>query len=173
MGCDQSHPKINPKDMPVVSRRGSEEAGSTRGRRASAQSQPAADVKVHSMISTSFDVNHADIMKIPLGEVTDEELMAEVARRKIDVHHNITDSLVRETYVVGDKIGEGASGAVYSCQNKHSGLKYALKVVRKDQVMNDLESMVTEIEIMKRVRHRHVVCMYELYEVIHFFFFAS
>lgn len=30
--------------------------------------------------------------------------------------------------------------------------------------MNDLDSMLTEIDIMKRVRHRHVVCMYELYE---------
>lgn len=30
--------------------------------------------------------------------------------------------------------------------------------------MNDMTSMGTEIEIMKRVRHRHVVSMYELFE---------
>ncbi len=30
--------------------------------------------------------------------------------------------------------------------------------------MNDAQSMSTEIEIMKRIRHRHVVSMYELYE---------
>ncbi|CAM9314881.1 unnamed protein product, partial [Ectocarpus fasciculatus] len=90
--------------------------------------------------------------------------MAEVARRKLDVHHNITDNLVRETYIVGDKLGHGASGEVYMATHKHSKHKFALKIIRKDQVMNDLQSMVTEIEIMKRVRHRHVVSMYELYE---------
>lgn len=30
--------------------------------------------------------------------------------------------------------------------------------------MNDAQSMSTEIEIMKRVRHRNVCNMYELYE---------
>ena len=30
--------------------------------------------------------------------------------------------------------------------------------------MNDIASMTTEIEIMKRVRHRHVVSLYELFE---------
>lgn len=30
--------------------------------------------------------------------------------------------------------------------------------------MNDAQSMSTEIEIMKRIRHRNVVSMYELYE---------
>ena len=30
--------------------------------------------------------------------------------------------------------------------------------------MNDAQSMSTEIEIMKRIRHRHIVSMYELYE---------
>ena len=30
--------------------------------------------------------------------------------------------------------------------------------------MNDAQSMGTEIEIMKRVRHRNIVSMYELYE---------
>ena len=30
--------------------------------------------------------------------------------------------------------------------------------------MNCTQSMSTEIEIMKRIRHRHIVSMYELYE---------
>ena len=37
-------------------------------------------------------------MKIPLGEVTDEQLLAEVARRKLDLHNQITDALVKESY---------------------------------------------------------------------------
>ena len=135
-----------------------------KGRRASSQTATQKDIKVHSMISTSFDKDHENTMLLPLCEITDEELMAEVARRKLDVHHNITDNLVRETYIIGDKLGHGASGEVYLTTHKHTKHKFALKIIRKDQVMNDLQSMVTEIEIMKRVRHRHVVSMYELYE---------
>lgn len=140
------------------------EAPNAKGRRASSQTATQKDIKVHSMISTSFDHDHDNTLLLPLCEVTDEELMAEVARRKLDVHHNITDQLVRETYIIGDKLGSGASGEVYLTTHKHSKIKFALKIIRKDQVMNDLQSMVTEIEIMKRVRHRHVVSMYELYE---------
>jgi protein serine kinase H len=135
-----------------------------RPRRATNQTATQKDIKVHSMISTSFDKDHENTMLIPLGEVTDEELMAEVARRKLDVHHNITDHLVRETYELKEKLGHGASGEVYLALHKTSRIKFACKIIRKDQVMNDLQSMVTEIEIMKRVRHRHVVSMYELYE---------
>ena len=39
-----------------------------------------------------------------------------------------------------------------------------LKVVKKNSNMNDAQSMSTEIEIMKRIRHRNIVSMYELYE---------
>jgi len=41
---------------------------------------------------------------------------------------------------------------------------YYSKVVRKNSSMNDAQSMSTEIEIMKRIRHRNIVSMYELYE---------
>lgn len=149
---------------PQLASSGQSSTSSNKPRRASTQTAPAKDIKVHSMISTSFDLDHNNTMLLPLGECTDEELMAEVARRKLDVHHKITDDLVRETYTIGQKLGAGASGEVFSCTHKTSHQKFALKVVRKDQVMNDLQSMVTEIEIMKRVRHRHVVSMYELYE---------
>ena len=37
-------------------------------------------------------------------------------------------------------------------------------MIKKDGQMNDSESMNTEIEIMKRVRHENVVTLYELFE---------
>jgi len=122
------------------------------------------DIKVHSMISTSFSVDPAGAMLTPLGEASDEELLAEVARRKLDIRHDITDKVVKETYDFGPTLGKGASGYVLKVTNRHTCEKYALKVVEKNDTMNDMESMMTEIEIMKRVRHRHIVCMYELYE---------
>ena len=58
---------------------------------------------------------------------------------------------------------------IYMYTNIHTiyiyiGTRYACKVILKDTKMNDAQSMSTEIEIMKRIRHRHVVAMYELFE---------
>lgn len=100
----------------------------------------------------------------PLGEVSDESLLAEVARRHLDIHDKITDSMVKETYAVGKVLGHGASGEVYNVTHKITGKQFACKVVKKNANMNDAQSMSTEIEIMKRIRHRHIVSMYELYE---------
>ena len=124
------------------------------------------DIKIHACTENYLDPDHENALMTPLGEVTDEQLLAEIVRRKIDIHHNVTESLVRETYVFETHIGHGASGEVFLVSNRFTNEKYACKVVRKDTTINDSKSMSTEIEIMKRIRHRNIVAMYELYEVI-------
>ena len=64
-----------------------------------------------------MDFDHRAAMKIPLGEVSDEQLMAEVARRNLDLHDKITDALVKETYELGRVLGHGASGEVLQCMS--------------------------------------------------------
>lgn len=122
------------------------------------------DIKIHTVVTGELDYDHEAAMCIPLGEVTDEQLLAEVARRHLDLHSKITDTLVKETYEVGKLLGHGASGEVVQVTHKVSRQPFACKVVKKNANMNDAQSMSTEIEIMKRIRHRHVVSMYELYE---------
>ena len=61
-------------------------------------------------------------------------------------------------------LGQGSSGSVYRVKRKHTEEIFACKVIRRDDSMNDFQSMINEIEIMKRVRHRHIVSMQELYE---------
>ena len=137
-----------------------------RGRSVSTMNQHTVnpDIKVHTVVSSELDCNHAASMKIPLGDCSDEQLMAEVARRKLDLHDKITDAVVKETYELGRTLGVGASGEVVLATHKVTKAKFACKVVRKDSTMNDAQSMSTEIEIMKRIRHPNVVSMYELYE---------
>jgi serine/threonine protein kinase len=122
------------------------------------------EIKIHTVVTGDLDCDHEAAMAIPLGEVTDEQLLAEVARRKLDLHDKITDALVKETYEVREILGHGASGEVVKVVHKSSGSPFACKIVKKNANMNDAQSMSTEIEIMKRIRHRHVVSMYELYE---------
>lgn len=121
-------------------------------------------IKIHSTVTGDLDADHEASMRIPLGECTDEQLLGEVARRKIDLQDHISDDFVKKTYEFGQFLGKGASGDVISVTHKVSKRVYAMKRVLKDSTMNDAASMSTEIEILKRVRHRHLCCMYELYE---------
>jgi serine/threonine protein kinase len=122
------------------------------------------DIKIHTVVSAELDYDHETAMTLPLGEVSDEQLLAEVARRKLDLHDKITDNLVKETYEFGKILGHGASGEVVQVTHKVTAKQFACKIVKKNSNMNDAQSMSTEIEIMKRIRHRNVVSMYELYE---------
>lgn len=63
------------------------------------------EIKVHSVVSAELDFDHETAMTIPLGEVSDEQLLAEVARRRLDLHDKITDALVKETYDFGKILG--------------------------------------------------------------------
>ena len=53
------------------------------------------DIKVHTVVSAELDFDHESAMRLPLGEVSDEQLLAEVARRKLDLHDRITDAMVK------------------------------------------------------------------------------
>lgn len=122
------------------------------------------DLTVHTVISSDLDCDHAAAMELPLGEVSDEQLIAEFARRKLDVRQRITDSLVKETYTFGEVLGRGASATVYKVSHNITCGSFACKVVEQDPKMNDAKSMSTEIEIMKRIRHKNILSMYELFE---------
>ena len=124
----------------------------------------AKDIAIHAEICTELDENHAAAQEIPLGRCTDEQLLAELKIRGLDVHERITVDLVKEKYIFNEVLGHGASGEVTLVTNKRNGEKYACKVVQKDGGMNDASSMSTEIEIMKRLRHRNICSMIELYE---------
>jgi hypothetical protein len=47
-------------------------------------------LKVHAMVSSELVANLNDCLNVPLCEASDEQILAEVARRKLDLHANIT-----------------------------------------------------------------------------------
>ena len=111
-----------------------------------------------------LDYDHAKALDVPLRDCTDEQLIVELARRKVDIQHRVTSELVTKYYHFEKLLGHGASGKVYLVYHRVTGEKFACKVIKKDGQMNDAESMNTEIEIMKRVRHDNIVTLYELFE---------
>lgn len=123
------------------------------------------DMDHTSTVAPDYDMNeHKRSAKIPLEAATDDELLGEVLQRKLILHEEIDEELVKETYDMGKILGVGASGKVHLVTHRETGRQFACKVIVKDSKMNDAQSMSTEIEIMKRMRHQNVVTMYELYE---------
>lgn len=65
-----------------------------------------------------------------------------------------------EEYILSDKLGEGSFGVVWKATNINSKKVYAMKVV---PIADDLESLVSEIKIMKEVlkffQKKNAICI--------------
>lgn len=99
-----------------------------------------------------------------LKDCTYEQLLSEIARRNLDIQEEVTFELVKKTYRIEKELGKGVSGVVHLVYHKGLKRRFACKVIEKNGPVNDLLSMTTEVEIMKRVRHPRIVSLYELYE---------
>ena len=121
-------------------------------------------VDVHVQLSVELDAHHEVALETKLKDCTDDQILAEIARRGLDVQTSVSESLVKDKYKFEKLLGHGASGEVHLVKHKKTGQRFACKVIKQDGGMNDADSMGTEIEIMKRIRHKNVVSLYELFE---------
>lgn len=102
--------------------------------------------------------------KTLLKNSTYEELVTEIARRNLDTQDEITFELLKKTYTILKQIGKGSSGVVHLVYHKELNQHFACKVIEKSGPINDVQSMKTEIEIMKLVKHPRVVSLHQLFE---------
>jgi len=100
----------------------------------------------------------------PLKDCSDEQLLAELEQRNIHLHDKVTRDLVNSKYTFGKLLGQGSSAAVYAAVHNRSKVSVAIKVIKKNDDMNDDESMRTELEILKMIHHRYILNCHELYE---------
>jgi serine/threonine protein kinase len=72
------------------------------------------------------------------------------------------------SYILGAELGEGAFGKVKVATHIHTGEKVAIKILDKDQIMQEGEEDIIrvqkEIAILKKLRHKNIVQLYELME---------
>lgn len=74
--------------------------------------------------------------------------------------------LVEKTYKFGTLVGKGASAEVYEVQHRRSGLKYACKVIRCNNHMNDRQTMAGEANALLALKHHphaNITGLHELY----------
>ena len=63
------------------------------------------------------------------------------------------------------KLGSGLAGSVYAVVSKATGDKFALKIVSKRDMDASMQArLLTEIDLMKKVDHPHVIRLYEVYD---------
>ena len=69
-----------------------------------------------------------------------------------------------DKYLRGKKLGKGTFGSVYECQNKIFSNKVAMKIIKKNYLMNN-SLIKNEIDILKKLSHPNIVKIYEFYEL--------
>jgi len=67
-----------------------------------------------------------------------------------------------DKYIVQEELGRGAFSVVKLAVEKETGVKYAVKMINKSNVGQDMARLATEMEILKRVNHPNVIQLKEI-----------
>jgi len=78
-------------------------------------------------------------------------------------------------YSIGDRLGEGAYGEVYTCIRKDNGDKRAIKRIRKidGEYELDLKDFIQETNMLRSIPHPNIVQIFEMFEDEHFFYIVT
>jgi len=71
---------------------------------------------------------------------------------------------IREKYVIGEEIGRGGFSVVVEATSKQDSEKFAVKIVEKSLIAEDIKLLKREVEIMKQVEHPNILKLIEIYE---------
>ena len=77
----------------------------------------------------------------------------------LSLFDRITDDVVKETYHYGKELGKGASGTVQEVTHRKSKKKYALKIIHKDDNINDIERYLISCGRV-RLNHSMLICVF-------------
>jgi serine/threonine protein kinase len=75
-----------------------------------------------------------------------------------------TSGNIMDQYVLGDELGQGGFSVVKECTSKSDGEKYAVKIIEKNALKEDIKLLKREIEIMKKVSHENILKLHEIFE---------
>jgi len=95
------------------------------------------------------------------GQNSSKKKDGEIGRRKIE---GAEDGDIKDKYIIGDEIGRGGFSVVCEATRKDDGEKYAVKIVEKTLIQEDIKLLKREIEIMKKVDHVNILKLIEIFE---------
>ena len=76
-------------------------------------------------------------------------------------------------YEIKEKITEGGYCKIYLGKSKYTGDKVAIKIIDKNFFLENMEDLLLikrQIEILKIIKHRNILTLYEIYESLDFIF---
>jgi len=74
------------------------------------------------------------------------------------------DGDFNDKYRMGKELGKGGFSIVYRCQSKVNDADYAVKVINKEALKEDIKLLKREVHIMKQVDHKNILKLHEIYE---------
>merc|ERR1712137_1224999 len=96
-----------------------------------------------------------------------------IAEKTKEIEDELADSgeegadpitVFQEKYEVGEVLGRGAFSVVKEVTSKRSGRKYAVKIIDKKNVGQDMQRLRIEIDILTRVKHPNIINLKEIME---------
>merc|ERR1711974_584390 len=71
---------------------------------------------------------------------------------------------IEDVYEIGKELGSGAFSVVKSCTHKATGEAYAVKIIRKENVKQDLHRLAIEMQVLESVKHPNIIELKEVFE---------
>jgi len=65
---------------------------------------------------------------------------------------------------MGKELGKGGFSVVYKCTKTVDGEDFAVKVIEKEALKEDIKLLQREVDIMKKVDHPNILRLHEIYE---------
>lgn len=71
----------------------------------------------------------------------------------------------KDDFEIKEYISKGRSGIVYKAIEKKSKVLVAIKIIKKQKIIENMEyiNLKREIEIQSRLKHKHIVQIYGYY----------
>eukprot|EP01096_Ripella_sp_DP13-Kostka_P002151 TRINITY_DN1287_c0_g2_i1.p1 TRINITY_DN1287_c0_g2~~TRINITY_DN1287_c0_g2_i1.p1 ORF type:complete len:447 (+),score=207.12 TRINITY_DN1287_c0_g2_i1:33-1343(+) len=71
---------------------------------------------------------------------------------------------IEDLYEIGEELGRGAFSVVKKCRHKVSGEQFAVKVITKKNVQQDLHRLAIEMKVLRMVDHPNIIQLKEVFE---------
>jgi len=78
--------------------------------------------------------------------------------------NNKKEQLFRDRFTLGEELGRGGFSIVKKGVENESGVAYAIKIIAKNQSEDELALLRREIEIMRKLRHEHIIALHSVYD---------
>eukprot|EP01120_Amphizonella_sp_Union-15-10_P007057 TRINITY_DN2347_c0_g2_i1.p1 TRINITY_DN2347_c0_g2~~TRINITY_DN2347_c0_g2_i1.p1 ORF type:complete len:293 (+),score=59.80 TRINITY_DN2347_c0_g2_i1:66-944(+) len=88
----------------------------------------------------------------------------ELLNKHDKIFDSALDTEIEKSYLLGKKIGRGRFSTVVEATSKKDNHKYAVKIIEKSMIKDDIRLLKQQIDLMKRLEHSNIVKLYEIYE---------